>query len=308
MSDAQKNTLLAHLKYIQTALDMPLARHTTFRIGGLASFFVEAQTEEQLQQTMDAALRCDLPFLILGGGSNVLISDQGFHGVVTQLGGELAQIHVDSEQGIVEVGAGASFPMLTKKSLQVGIASAVGWHGTPGQVGGALKMNAGSKQWGEIGQAVIDVRGISSSSTRIFQQSDAGFTYRNSAFPSEYVLTKARLTCAHLQDPKALQEQVQQLTQRRKQTQPKQPSAGSFFKNPKNDYAGRLIEACGLKETRVGGAQVSSVHANFIINHQHATANDVYSLSETVRETVYQRFHVLLENEVKLVGEFIRKL
>jgi UDP-N-acetylmuramate dehydrogenase len=171
-------------------------------------------------------------------------------------------------------------------------------------VGGALKMNAGGRM-GEIGDVVHTVRAVSPEGFHRFSHEECGFRYRNSAFPSDAILTFAELHC-----PKAdrnlapsLTEKARELVVRRKKTQPKQRSAGSMFKNPPGDFAGRLIEACGLKGTRIGDAQISEVHANFFVNLGHASAQDLHQLSQLARETVFKQFAIVLEYEVKVVGE-----
>ena len=293
---------------IDFKLNESLAPYTTFRIGGPADILVFPRNENELKIVLDTAHRLDLPTFILGGGSNLLISDLGIRGVVIQLVGEMETIRFSDDGKEIFVGAGVSFPKLTKVALDLGWEGALGWHGTPGLVGGALKMNAGGPL-GEIGAVVEVVHGVSPLGTQVFNRLDAGFRYRNSAFPSDAILTFAKLTYEGGDRAKAaaLVEKSRELVARRKSTQPKQRSAGSMFKNPPGDFAGRLIEAAGLKGTRIGDAQISEVHANFLINLGRATASDVYQLSQLAHETVYKQTGVVLEYEVKLVGEgFLR--
>jgi UDP-N-acetylmuramate dehydrogenase len=252
---------------------------------------------------MRSAHSFGLPTFFLGGGSNLLISDLGIRGVVLQLVGEMEQLTVSEDGKEIIVGAAVSFPKLTKTALDLGWQGALGWHGTPGLVGGALKMNAGSRL-GEIGAVVETVHGVSLEAEHTFSRAQAGFSYRNSRFPAGTVLTFARLRCESADRSLGveLNKRSKELVVRRKQTQPKHRSAGSMFKNPPADFAGRLIEAAGLKGTRIGDAQISEVHANFIVNLGCATAQDVFELSRLARETVHQQSGVLLEYEVKLIG------
>lgn len=284
----------------------PLAPFTTFNIGGPADIIVFPRTPHELFVVMQAAHQHALPTFFLGGGSNLLISDEGIRGVVINLSGEMEQLSVSDDGKEIFVGTAVTFPKLTKVALDLGWEGALGWHGTPGSVGGALKMNAGGPL-GEIGAVVQSVSGVSLAGHHEFSHSDAGFTYRNSKFPPNTVLTFAKLRCetACKTFGKELSQKSKELVIRRKQTQPKQRSAGSMFKNPPNDFAGRLIEAAGLKGKRLGDAQISDVHANFLVNLGRATAQDVYALSKLARDTVLAQSGILLEYEVKLVGNFV---
>lgn len=292
---------------IDYKLNEPLAPYTTFRIGGPADILVCPRNEAELKTVLDVSERAGLPTFILGGGSNLLISDHGIRGVVIQLAGEMEEIRVSDDAKEIFVGAAVSFPKLTKVALDLGWEGALGWHGTPGLVGGALKMNAGGPL-GELGAVVEAVHGVSQAGSHVFTHAESGFRYRNSAFPSDAILTFAKLRddAGDRTKAPALIEKSRELVARRKRTQPKQRSAGSMFKNPPGDFAGRLIEAAGLKGTRLGDAQISEVHANFLVNLGRATATDVYKLSQLAHETVYKQFGVVLEYEVKLVGEALK--
>lgn len=295
---------ISDIAQVAFKLNEPLASYTTFHIGGPADIIVYPRNETELKLILRAASNASLPYFILGGGSNLLISDKGIRGIVIHLIGEMESIKISDDASEILVGAAASFPKLTKAALDLGWESALGWHGTPGLVGGALKMNAGGKL-GEIGDVVKSVRSISLSGENVFSHADAGFRYRNSSFPADAILTFAQLQCAQADRSKAskLSEKARELVARRKQTQPKQRSAGSIFKNPPGEFAGRLIESAGLKGTRIGNAQISHVHANFIVNLGQATAMEVYQLSRLARETVYEQSDILLEYEVKLIGQ-----
>lgn len=280
-----------------------LARYTTFNIGGPADVMVFPRTSAELLKVMRAADECKLPTFFLGGGSNLLISDEGIRAVVIQLSGEMEALRVSEDGKEIIVGTAVSFPKLTKVALDLGWEGALGWHGTPGLVGGALKMNAGGRL-GELGAVVHSVTGVSLRGEHEFSHAEAGFSYRNSKFPIDTVLTFAHLRCesADRANAAAFNAKAKELVLRRKQTQPKQRSAGSMFKNPPSDFAGRLIEMAGLKGMRIGDAQISTVHANFIVNLGKATAQDVFALSKLARETVLQQSGVALEYEVKVIG------
>lgn len=285
--------------------DAPMAKRTTFGIGGPADVLVKPRDEAELLRVLGAVERAQLPLFVLGGGSNLLVSDRGIRGAVLALAGELATVDVKEGGAVIEVGAGASFPRLTRTALDLGWAPAVGWMGTPGQVGGALKMNAGTRD-GEIGDVVVEVRAATSATVCTLTREQAGFSYRNSRFPVGAVLTRAILRCddRKIDEAGELDRVAKELLAKRHRTQPKLRSAGSIFKNPPGDYAGRLVEAAGLKGARHGNAQISDVHANFVVNLGGATADDVVSLAERARAEVSARFGVDLEWEVKRVGDF----
>lgn len=282
-----------------------LAKKTTFGIGGPADVLVTVEDDDQLLTTLRAARDHALPVFLLGGGSNLLVGDKGIRGVVLVLAGALASLVVGEGGATIEVGAGCTYPKLTRMALDLGWRPAVGWIGTPGTVGGALKMNAGTRH-GEIGDVVVEVHGMTADGPVRFDKAACGFSYRNSAFPSRVVLTRAFLRCDDRRSEEAgeLDRFAKELLAKRHASQPKQRSAGSIFKNPVGDYAGRLIEAAGLKGFQVGKARISDVHANFVVNLGGATAADVVAVAEHAAKTVKEKFGVELEWEVRRVGEF----
>ena len=298
---------LQRLGSIEHHTNFPLARITTFRIGGKADVLARPTTGEQLLQVMAVAREHNIPVFILGGGSNILVSDRGLQGIVIQLKGELTRIDVRDHGREIVAGAGAPYPALTRAALRLGWQSAVGWMGTPGQVGGALRMNAGSRL-GEIGDVVHEVEGIIHEKPCVLSRSDITFGYRHSSLNNLDVITHTRLRCSpgdenQIQD---CQRKAREQVRERFTRQPKGPSAGSVFRNPAGDFAGRLIEACGCKGAQIGGAQVSPVHANFIVNTGGATAQDVYTLSQKIRHDVYTNCGMLLQYELRFVGLFDR--
>lgn len=285
--------------------DAPMSKRTTFGIGGPADLLVGPRDEEELVAVLGEVEQAGLPLFILGGGSNLLVGDGGIRGVVLCLQGDLKAIEVKEDGARIDVGAGATYPKLTRTALDLGWPSAIGWIGTPGQVGGALRMNAGTRD-GEIGDVVVEVRAATSQGVERFTREQASFRYRGSAFPDGAVLTRAILRCdsPKTSEVQELDRVAKELLAKRHQSQPKQRSAGSIFKNPPGDYAGRLIEAVGLKGVRRGNAQISEVHANFVVNLGGATADDVVALADLAEAEVKQRFGIALEWEVRRVGEF----
>lgn len=297
--------MIQDIKVANPRRGWPLARATTFRIGGPADVFVQPNTVEELTHVTAVARDHGVPIFILGGGSNILVSDRGFAGMVIQLKGELTQIEVRDDGREIVAGAGAPYPALTRAALRLGWPSAVGWMGTPGQVGGALRMNAGSRL-GEIGDVVHEVEGIRRNKPCVLARSDMTFAYRDSSLSEMDVITRARLRCEPGDESQVrdCQQRAREQVRARFTRQPKGPSAGSVFRNPPGDFAGRLIEACNLKGTRVGGAQVSPVHANFIVNTGGAAAQDVFELSRKVRRAVHESSGVTLDYEMRFVGDF----
>lgn len=282
-----------------------LAKKTTFGIGGPADLLVTVVDDAELQTTLRAARDHGQPVFLLGGGSNLLVGDKGIRGVTLVLGGALAALDVVDGGAGIHVGCGCTYPKLTRKALDLGWPSAVGWIGTPGTVGGALKMNAGTKH-GEIGDVVVEVHAMSADGPQVFDKAACGFSYRSSAFPPRLVLTRTILRCDDRRSDEAgeLDRVAKELLAKRHASQPKQRSAGSIFKNPSGDYAGRLIEAAGLKGFQVGAARISDVHANFVVNLGGARAADVVAVAEHAASAVKERFGVELEWEVRRVGEF----
>lgn len=301
MSKEIYSRLKEHCPRIQS--NYSLAKLTTFNVGGPADFFAQVHTLEELHALLKAAQELQLPYFIIGGGSNLLISDAGIRGLVIKLAGIFCTLKMSADGQEIEVGAGITYPTLTLAALKAGWQNALGWNGTPGSVGGALRMNAGTRL-GEISDTLVAVEGVSAHGVEIFPKSALNISYRHIRFPHQVILSRA-----WLKNPSApvasdgLLAQAKELVLMRKNTQPKMRSAGSIFKNPSGNYAGRLIEEAGLKGLRVGCAEVSQVHANFIVNTGNATANDIYVLAKKVQEEVYAKFRISLEFELQFAGE-----
>ena len=286
--------------------DSPLAPRVAFRIGGPADAFVKPTTAEELAQIVRLTREFDVPLTVLGTGSNVLISDSGIRGVTVRLAGELADCQIDEPvDGYARmlVGAGALNAPVVARALQANLCGIEFLATIPGTFGGALIMNAGA-HGGEIGPFVQTVRLIDQDLQLVDRlRDDCGFAYRTSAFASKEILTGATLRVP-VGDTVDARANLKHMREARKATQPiKEPNAGSIFKNPPGDYAGRMIEACGLKGRRFGNAGISSVHANFIVNHGGATAMEVKVLAAQAQAAVRDTFGVVLEWEVKQVGD-----
>lgn len=279
----------------------PLWKRTTFRIGGAADTLITPGSTEELARI----LRAEDVKLILGGGSNLLVSDAGIRGVVVNLRGGLDWITPlgdDGETARVNVGAGTQLVKLSGWAMKMSLTGLEFAFGIPGTVGGAVVMNAGA-HGGEMKNVVETVTVITrEGEVRTVTNGEAGFSYRASALPEGCVVISTVIRLAH-GDREMINETMRRNQMKRKVSQPlDMPSAGSVYKNPPGDYAGRLIEAAGLKGHRIGGAMISRKHANFIVNTGGATASDVVTLMTVVEKEVCARFGVALEREIKLAG------
>ena len=300
--------LMAHLGPVAgIAVAHSLRRHTSFQIGGPADLFVEPMSIEALSDVLAAAHQAGVPVTCLGGGTNVLVSDAGVRGLVVHLGKAFAYIREtgQDETGVsFEVGAATRFIRLAKETASRGLAGLEFAAGIPGSVGGAAQMNAGAFG-GEISQPLTSMTLVTLEGRIVEKQrEELQFSYRKLAFDRPAVIASLRFRLLR-SSVGVLQQAVARVQEKRRRNQPAgYPNAGSIFKNPPGEYAGRLIEKAGLKGTTKGGAQVSAEHANFIINLGAATAADVRELMCLVQEEVWKRCGVWLEPEVRLLGEF----
>ena len=288
----------------RVTFDEPLAPYTSWKIGGPADAIANVRSEDELAAIMRLILRRALPWFVLGSGSNLLVGDGGIRGIVLRLGGAYAAIDVtrDGADVVVRAGASAGMPLLVAQAASHGARGVGSLAGIPGSVGGALRMNAGTdREFGEFVRAVFVQTPAKPDAHAVTPQ----YFYRHTTLARDAVV--ARVTLAfEAADPVAVREETRERLVRRKATQPLQhPNAGSCFRNPPGDKAGRLIEAAGAKNWREGGAEVSELHANFIVNTGGATASDVACLIARVRRAVLERFDVELELEVHFVGAFV---
>jgi UDP-N-acetylmuramate dehydrogenase len=279
-----------------------LAGLTSFGIGGTADLFVAVNDEQQLSAAMAAAHHHSVPVFCLGAGTNLLVSDRGIRGLVLTLGAGLGSIAVEGNN--VVAGAALQFRMLVEKVVEHGLAGLEFGEGIPGSVGGGLVMNAGAFG-GEIARVVTLVHGVTETGERRFLTNrEVGFAYRRSTLPRGFVITQVDFALEP-GDREVLMTRVGAIRARRAARQPADyPNAGSVFKNPPGNFAGHLLEAAGLKGTRFGDAAFSYRHANFIVNLGGASAQDVRCLIELARDKVQRATGVLLEPEVRLVGEW----
>jgi UDP-N-acetylmuramate dehydrogenase len=280
----------------------PLARHTSFRIGGPAALYVECDTVADLAHTLTVLTEEDVEYTVLGKGTNVLVSDEGYPGAVIVLGCEFKRHSL--ENGELCSGAAVVLAALVQEAFREGLTGLEFAVGIPGTLGGALAMNAGSRdQW--IGSVVERVTlFVPGEGLQSLRGSEVAWRYRRNDLPQRGVIVEAALRLRE-GDAAQIRREMEASLRRRKRTQPLSiPNAGSVFVNPEGDSAGRLIEACGLKGARVGGAQVSEVHANFIVNTGGATAGDVVELVRTIVSAVEEEHGIELRPEIRFLGSF----
>ncbi|MGI5840593.1 MAG: UDP-N-acetylmuramate dehydrogenase [bacterium] len=283
-------------------LNEPLAPYTTFRIGGPADALVLPENGNELQTVLRYCADVGLSLFLLGRGSNLLIRDKGIRGVVVKLAGEFNRITVSGTA--ILAGAGAQLAETARVAQQHGLGGMEFAHGIPGSIGGATVMNAGAYN-GEMKDIVTSVRVVDRQGVSQEMDRDAmAFGYRHSVLQgSDLIAIEVRLRLQPA-DLAAVRAKMDNLAARRRAKQPLDlPSAGSTFRRPPGYYAGTLIEQTGLKGVRIGDAQVSELHAGFIVNLGRATADDVMALIKIVQEKVREKFGVELETELKVVGE-----
>ncbi|MCY4545832.1 MAG: UDP-N-acetylmuramate dehydrogenase [Gemmatimonadetes bacterium] len=285
--------------------DEGLDRHSTYRVGGPADVMCLPRTRSELLDVVTAASVRGIPWLVVGNGSNILFSDDGFRGLVIKIRGavpvEGTLWHLAQEGDFIRAGAGVSLPRLARSAAAAGLSGLEFCTGIPGVVGGSIRGNAGA-HGSDLGAVVESVEMIRPSGDIVtIRASQAGFSYRESEIEPDGIVTGAvfRLTP---DEPENVHERIRVFTEYRKRTQPSSDqSAGCMFKNPVGDSAGRLIDAAGCKGLQVGGSRVSEIHGNFVINQGGATASDALRLIDLVRERVFARTGVALALEVRVM-------
>ena len=280
--------------------DEPLNKHNYFGIGGNAAAYFEVSTPDELAYVAQLKKRSSVPVAIIGRGSNLLVNDDGYPGIVIRLIGEFNQLEFNRNR--VDVGAGVSLPRLSKTAASHGLSGVEFALGIPGSVGGALIMNAGA--WGSsFGDLVEGVQVMTDEGKLVdLSHDEAQFSYRHSGLKPYFCVTGATLTLTP-GDAEEVDDLMQDLYNQKITSQPfAEENAGCMFKNPPGHSAGKLIDECGLKGHRIGGAEVSKIHGNFILNLDDASAHDVLSLVRHIQDHVKQERGVDLEMEVQLLG------
>lgn len=293
---------------IEYRREEPLSKHTTFRIGGEAAVGIFPKTECEAVSVLCAVQECSVPLFVIGGGSNLLAPDAGYDGAVLFTGG-MNEINLSEETDgsvLVTAGAGASLSSLAKAAAAHSLTGAEFLYGIPGTVGGAVVMNAGA-YGGEVSQILVSSRFIDREHPETLSErelDDHCYGYRQSIYlrASSEIVLSAVFRLKKGEKTEIEQEMCRLITQRKEKQPLEFPSAGSFFKRPTGAFAGKLIEDCGLKGKRIGGAEVSVKHAGFLVNRGGATEADVRALAAHIRETVLRETGYLLESEVRTMG------
>jgi len=285
------------------SINVPMSGHTSFKAGGNADLMVVPQDADELKEILKALSDSGYPYMILGNGSNVLVRDGGYHGVMVKMGEGFADVKVEGTKVIC--GAGALLSVAAKAAANAGLTGFEFASGIPGSVGGAVFMNAGAYD-GEIKFVLEKVRVISRDglTDRYVTAEELDMGYRHTALHESGDVVVEAVLALEEGDIDEIKAKIADLTNRRNTKQPVTfPSAGSFFKRPTGYFAGKLVQDAGLKGLTVGGAQVSELHSGFIINKGGATATDIIQLMEIVQQTVMDKFGVMLEPEVRIIGE-----
>lgn len=303
MNEMMMSNLARYVDSSRIVPDVELKDYTTFRVGGPAEIMVTVNTEEELENVIRYLGKCQKDYFILGNGSNLLVSDSGYSGVVVKLSGELTNIDVEGDT--ITAGGGAPLSKVCKAALDNSLTGMEFAYGIPGTVGGAIVMNAGAYD-GDMSMVVEEAWAVTNQGERIYVAPHSlKFGYRTSA------VRKAGLTIYKVVyklkkgNKEEICNKMKDLLSRRMEKQPLDyPSAGSTFKRPEGYFAGKLIEDAGLSGKRVGGASVSTKHCGFVINDMGATAGDISELIETIQKKVLDDFNVRLETEVIRIGKF----
>ena len=290
-------------KNIEYICNEPMKNHTTFKVGGNAEFFVKVKSVDELSALIKFITQNNIPYFILGKGSNLLVSDEGIKGVVIILDGDFEKVEVNEET--ITAGAGASLTKMCRTALDNSLSGLEFAYGIPGTVGGAVIMNAGA-YGGEMKDILQKVTVLTPDGTmQTLSVEELELSYRHSIIPEKGYLVISAVLKLQPGNADEIQSIMDDLKEKRVSKQPLEyPSAGSTFKRPEGYFAGKLIQDAGLRGFRVGGAQVSEKHCGFIINRDQATSTDICQLMQQVSEIVYEKFGVRLEPEVKKIGEF----
>ena len=294
---------LKHLIKGKVEFNHSIAPYTTYHLGGEAAAFVQPQSIQDLSELLRCLTHAGVPYLMLGGGSNVLFADEGFQGVVIRLGRGFQGLHIEGDR--VRAKSGTQLVTVLSKAREAGLGGVEFFAGIPGTIGGAVVGNAGAKKaW--IGPTVEELTIVTPrGEVKHLKKVDYTYSYRHSSLKhSGNVLVEVVLKLK--KEPKAeIEKKVKEYFKVRRGKQPKtEKNAGSVFKNPEGNFAGRLTESVGLKGFKVGGARVSEIHANFIINEGTATAHDVVAVMREIQKKVWAEYQIKLEPEILPLGDW----
>lgn len=303
MADNLREVLVGILGADNVLVQEPMSKHTTFRVGGPADYFVTPEEEEQIRETIALLKEKDIPYYIIGNGSNLLVGDKGYRGVIIQIYKKMNRIRTEGTHIYAQAGA-----LLSKIANVAAGESLAGFEfasGIPGTLGGAVMMNAGA-YGGEMKHVLANVLALTPEGEfQVFPADWLEMGYRSSIFSrNQAIILSAELELMHGEENE-IRARMEELKEKRVTKQPLEyPSAGSTFKRPEGYFAGKLIQDSGLQGFQVGGAQISEKHCGFVINKSNATAAEIAELMKQVADKVEEKFGVRLEPEVKRLGEF----
>lgn len=307
MKENMNNRFETILGQDRILMEEPMKKHTTFRLGGPADFFLCPSDVNQIPEIIHICREEGIPWFVLGNGSNLLVSDQGYRGVVIQIYKNMNQITVEGTR--IYAQAGALLSAVSKKAMEAGLTGMEFASGIPGTLGGAAVMNAGA-YGGEMKDILVSVTVLTDEGEqKVLKVEDLNLGYRTSVIKEKGYIVLDVVLQLQVGDRDAIRNRMEELKVQRVTKQPLEyPSAGSTFKRPEGYFAGKLIEDAGLRGYRVGGAQVSEKHCGFVINTGDATTSDVVQLIHDVQNIIWNKFKIKLEPEVKFLGNFTEGL
>ncbi len=280
--------------------DEPMSSHCTFKAGGTAKYYVIPDEYKKVRDVLRLCVEENIPYYVIGNGSNLLVQDDGFDGVIIEIDSALAKIEINGNEIVAK--AGAKLSKIAVKALNESLTGFEFAHGIPGNLGGAVTMNAGA-YGGEMKDVLKWVKVLDNNGEmKTLKAEELELGYRTSIIVKEKMIVLEACIELHEGNRDEIEMHMKELMAKRKEKQPLEyPSAGSTFKRPEGYFAGKLIQDAGLKGYRVGGAMVSEKHSGFVINYDNATATDIINLMKDVRKKVYEEFQVTLEPEVKIL-------
>ena len=297
------NQLIHIIDETKVKLDESMANHTTFRIGGNADIFVTPTNIEEIKEIIALCQEHEMPFYIVGNGSNLLVGDKGYRGLIIQIYSEMNQIIVEDDY--IKAEAGALLSKIASKALANSLTGFEFASGIPGTLGGAVFMNAGA-YGGEMKDILYSVTALTPDGTiMVIPKEELELGYRTSVVSKRKYIVLSAMIKLQQGEKQKISDRMEELKEQRTTKQPLEfPSAGSTFKRPVGHFTGKLIQEAGLCGFQVGGAAISEKHCGFVINKDHATAKDVVALMQQVSEKIEEQFGVILEPEIKKLGEF----
>ncbi len=302
MSKTKLFKLLKNKKFGEMLFDEPMKNHTSFKIGGPADLMIIPNTEKEIVESVKFCRNNNIKYFIMGNGTNLLVKDSGIRGVVIKIGNGFDKIDIYSDKIICQ--SGALLSVVGKRALKESLTGFEFASGIPGTIGGAVTMNAGA-YGGEMKDIVIKVKALDKANNIVeLNNEDMNFRYRGSKVVDEGLIVLAAEFQLKKGEYSVIEEKMKNLTYKRTLKQPLElPSGGSTFKRPTGYFAGKLIEDAGLRGLRYGDAQVSEKHCGFIVNKGDATFEDVFTLIKTVQKIVNDKFDIILEPEIKIIGD-----